>query len=160
MQIQDIMSKPAITCGIHDSLNTAARLMWEHDCGAIPIVDDDGRLAGIVTDRDICMATYTQGRAPQDIPVASVMTKDVRSCEPGDSLETAEGRMQEHQIRRLPVIDGGGQPIAFVSLNDITRAASRAESEARASIDHDVVDTLAAICAPRATPQVSAQAAE
>jgi CBS domain-containing protein len=56
MRIRDLMTKPAVTCSQDDSLNTAARLMWEHDCGTVPVLGDDGKVVGILTDRDICMA--------------------------------------------------------------------------------------------------------
>jgi CBS domain-containing protein len=74
------MNKPAVSCRPSDTLSVAAQAMWDHDCGAIPVANDDGRLVGIITDRDICMATYTKGRAPQTISVKEVMAKDVTSC--------------------------------------------------------------------------------
>lgn len=147
MRIEQIMSQPVLTCSIHDNLNTAAQLMWEHDCGAIPVADDEGRLVGIVTDRDICMATYTQGSAPQAISVSSAMAKEVRSCQPSDSIETVERLMRESQVRRIPIIDDENHPIGLVSLNDISREAARAKK--RNGVDREVVDTLAAICQPR-----------
>lgn len=147
MRIEQLMTKPAITCSTNDTLNTAAQLMWEHDCGAIPVVDEGGRLAGIVTDRDICMATYTRGSAPQAIPVTTAMSRDVCSCAVGDSVETAEQLMRERRIRRIPVVDEAGRPIGLLSLNDITRSAARAKK--RGDVDRGVVDTLAAICEPR-----------
>ena len=158
MQIDQIMSKPVFTCGINDNLNIAAQLMWEHDCGAIPVVNDEGRLVGIVTDRDICMATYTQGSSPQAIPVSTAMAKDVRSCQPDDSIETVEQLMRESQVRRIPVVDDEGRPIGLVSLNDITREAARGKK--RNGADREVVETLAAICQPRPREvQVSAPTA-
>ena len=110
VNIQDIMSKPAVTCGPHDTLNTAAQLMWDHDCGAVPVVDDAGSLVGIVTDRDICMAAYTNGSALHAIPVSTAMAQVVFSCQLSDSLEAAEQVMSSNQIRRVPVVDGDNRP--------------------------------------------------
>lgn len=147
MQTETIMSKPAVMCSVHDNLSVAAHLMWEHDCGAIPVVDDEGRLVGVVTDRDICMATYTQGQSPLAIGVAVAMAKQVWSCAPGDSIEAAEQLMRDKQIRRIPVVDDDGHPIGLLSLNDITRHACAAKK--RNGADRAVADTLAAICQPR-----------
>jgi CBS domain-containing protein len=148
MRVDQLMSKPVITCSIDDHLHSAAQLMWEHDCGAIPVVNPEGRLVGIVTDRDICMAAYTQGNAPQAIPVSTAMARDVRSCCAGDSVEVAEQLMREGQIRRIPIVDDEGHPIGLVSLHDITRKVARAKKRNGAP-DREVVNTLAAICEPR-----------
>ena len=67
MKVADSMTRDVRACSVHDSLNAAARVMWENDCGCVPIVDSQGRLVGIVTDRDICMATYTQGVPLEDV---------------------------------------------------------------------------------------------
>jgi predicted transcriptional regulator len=150
MRIDQIMSQPAITCRHDDTLNTAARLMWENDCGVLPVVDDDGRLVGMVTDRDICMSAYTQGKPLHELPVASTMAKRVFSCRPQDSVSTAEKSMSEAQIRRMPVVDDGNRPIGMLSLNDIARSA--ASSRTTNGITREVVQTLAAICEPRLRP--------
>jgi CBS-domain-containing membrane protein len=147
MEIQQIMSQPAITCRSTDTLDTAAHKMWDHDCGAIPVVDDDGRLVGMITDRDICMAAFTQGSPLHCIPVANAMASAVVACQADDSIESAEELMSERQIRRLPVIDGAGHPVGVLSLNDIARHAASARR--RNGGDREVVDTLAAICQPR-----------
>jgi CBS domain-containing protein len=147
MKIKDIMSHPVVTCPTSDTLDNAARLMWEFDCGLIPVVNDDGRLAGVLTDRDICMAAYTQGRPLRTIPVASAMAKQVVAIHADDSVETAEGVMRDNQIRRLPVVDQAGRPAGVVSMNDLARLAAHAK---RSDVDRELVQTLAAICQPRA----------
>ena len=145
MQVQDVMSSPVLCCSTDATLDVAARLMWEGDCGAIPVVDSAGRLAGIVTDRDICMACYTQGKAPRDIAVRSVMAEEVVTCRPNDSLETVERSLGQHQIRRAPVVDDTSRPVGVVSLNNLARHAATVND----GMDHGVVCTLAAIGEPR-----------
>lgn len=147
MRVERVMSKPAITCGKRETLNTAARLMWEHDCGAVPVVEHDGTVAGMITDRDICMAAYTQGKPLKAIPVSHVMADHVVSCHPGQSIAEAERLMAEKGIRRLPVVDSGGRPVGLLSINDVARhaAASRRGDHAQ----QEVAKTLAAICEPR-----------
>jgi CBS domain-containing protein len=147
VQIKDLMSHPAVTCPANSMLDQVARLMWEFDCGVIPVVNDEGRLAGVVTDRDICMAAYTQGRPVADIPVTTAMARGVVAGHVEDTVESAEARMREHQIRRLPVLDAENRPVGVVSMNDLARLAARAR---RSAVDRELVQTLAAICAPRA----------
>lgn len=147
MSIRDIMSQPAVTCQPIDSLNTAAQLMWEHDCGALPVIDDDGHVVGMITDRDICMAAYTQGGTLRDVPVAQAMAKEVFSCQAEDALADVEQLMSEKQIRRVPVVNGDSRPLGVVSLNDIARFAASARR--RNGIDREVIETLAAISRPR-----------
>jgi len=153
MQVQDVMSSPVLCCSTDATLEVAARLMWEGDCGAIPVVDSAGRLAGIVTDRDICMACYIQGRAPREIVVQSVMTEDVVTCRPEDSLEVVERSLSQHQVRRAPVVDDASRPVGVISLNNLARHAATVND----GMDHGVVCTLAAIGEPRRAFRAQAQ---
>lgn len=147
MRVQEIMTQPAVTCRPTDSLNEAAGLMWDYDCGVLPVVDDGGVVVGLVTDRDVCMAAYTQGERLGAIRVATAMSKKVFSCRPDDMLEAAERTMSERKVRRLPVIDGQGRPLGVLSLNDIARhAVSGTDDEA---LEHELSETLSAICEPR-----------
>jgi CBS domain-containing protein len=156
MNIQEIMSKPAITCRPSDTLNIAAQLMWEHDCGAIPVVNDDNCVVGMITDRDICIATYTRGSAPQAIQISDAMAKQVFSCHPDETLYAAERLMSDEQIRRIPVVDGDNHPVGLLSFNDIARYA--ASSRKKNGIDQHVTQTLAAICQPRPHAQAAREA--
>ncbi len=154
MRVREIMSSPVVTCPEDARLNDVARAMWERDCGSIPIVDRDGRLRGILTDRDICMAAYTQGRPIQEIPVSAVMASHVLVCHVDDSLEMAGQLMREGQVRRIPVIDNDGRPAGIVSVNDVTRAAA---DQRRSNVDREVVETMAAVGEPRFTPRRAGQ---
>jgi len=124
MRIGAIMAQPLRVCSAEDSLARAAQLMWDFDCGAVPVVGGDERLCGIITDRDICMAAYTKGVAPRSIRVGDVMSRHVHSCSAEDSLERAIARMAEAEVRRLPVVDRDGRPVGMVSLADIARSAT------------------------------------
>lgn len=144
MKVEQVMSRPVITCRPTDTLDTAAGLMWEGDCGALPVVDHDGIVVGVVTDRDICMAAYTAGKDLRSIPVSTAMAKIVIACLPTDELGNAEAIMSRGQVRRLPVVDGHARPIGIISMNDIARVASRLNRGAALAIA-----TMAAICEPR-----------
>jgi CBS domain-containing protein len=152
MNVQEIMSSPPATCRQEESLNSAARLMWERDCGAIPVTNQDGKVVGIVTDRDICMAAYTRGLPLQNIQLGEVMAKQVFSCHPSDPLDAAEALMQQKQVRRVPVVDGQGKAIGMLSLNDIARRAAASGN----GMQREVTQTLSAICQPRRAPRAAA----
>lgn len=146
MRIDEIMSHPVVTVPTSCMLDAAARLMWEFDCGIVPVVGGNGCLAGVITDRDICMAAYTQDKPLSAIPIASVMTKHVFSLRGTDTVETAEHLMRDNQVRRVTVIDAEHRPIGIVAMNDIARlTAPGTKTEA----DRDLVKTLAAIGKPR-----------
>jgi CBS domain-containing protein len=147
MRVREIMNKPAVSCRPTDTLSVAAQAMWEHDCGAIPVAGDDGRLVGIITDRDICMATYTQSRAPQMISVAGVMAKRVTSCHADESAGVAEGMMRDKQIRRVPIVDDDDRLIGMLSQSDLARNAASAPR--RNTVEKDFIHTMAAISQPR-----------
>jgi CBS domain-containing protein len=153
MHIKEIMTHPVVTCPVNSTLDQAARLMWEFDCGIIPVVGDNGRLAGVVTDRDICMAAYTQGRALSAIPVSTAMARQVVAVHGDEGIEQAEYLMRESQIRRLPVLDAENRPVGIISMNDLARLADRGH---RSKVDRELVQTLAAVSRPRADRHVHA----
>lgn len=155
MQIREIMSHPVVTCPADVTLQHAARLMWEYDCGIIPIVGDDGRLVGVVTDRDACMAAYTQGRPLSDIPIATAMAKNVVASRASESVEAVESLMKASQIRRVPIVDNEYRPVGIVSLNDLARLAARGR---RNGVDRQLVETLAAVSQPRGNAEPATQA--
>jgi CBS domain-containing protein len=150
MNVEQAMTKDVRVCGRSSSLNEAARIMWERDCGFVPVVEDDGsgRLVGVLTDRDLCMAVYTQGKRLSEIRAGEVMTRAVRSCHPGDSLEAVEGTMAAAQVRRLPVVDVSDHVVGVISLSDLARQVARAGRGARAA-QSDIGETLGAISRPR-----------
>ena len=146
MHIKDLMTHPVVTCPVDSTADLPARLMWDFDCGVIPLIDGDGRLAGVITDRDLCMAALTQGKPLSDIRTASAMAKDVVRCHPDDGVEAVEHQMRDHQIRRVPVVDAEGRPVGLVAMNDLARLASHAK---KSGVDRELVQTLAAVCRPR-----------
>jgi CBS-domain-containing membrane protein len=150
MKISQIMKTDVEACGVDDNLAAAASRMWDCDIGCLPVLDADGQLAGIVTDRDLCMAAFTRGERLQDIPVSIAMAKEVLSCSPDATLVEAEEVMRSGQVRRLPVIDSDGCLVGIVSLNDLAMLAEREIGRKNRDLSaQEVTATLAAICAPR-----------
>jgi CBS domain-containing protein len=152
MKIQEIMQRNVKACGLDDTLNTAARLMWDNDCGCVPVVtiDGNGAIVGMISDRDICMAAYTQGKCLSDIPVSVAMARSVLSCKPNDDLALAEAMMREARIHRIPVVDETGAVVGIVSLTDIARSAlSLGDGKVALGTQAEIARTLAAIREPR-----------
>lgn len=150
MVIAVLMSRAVATCKIDDRLDVAAKLMWDLDIGCVPVVDDQHHVIGIVTDRDICMAAFTQAKAPQQVFVHEAMAREVYSCLPDDSLTEAEEIMRKHRVRRLPVVDLDGHLVGLISLNDLARESVRQQTRVQKDLTpQDISATLAAICQPR-----------
>ncbi|MBX3463599.1 MAG: CBS domain-containing protein [Planctomycetes bacterium] len=122
------MSAPVHTCQPQSTLADAARLLWEHDCGLVPVVGRDGRVGATVTDRDICMAALLRGRRLDELRVAETMSKQVVTCSPDEDVQAAAERMVAQQVHRLPVVDADGKLQGILSLNDLALAG---EADAR-----------------------------
>lgn len=142
------MTQAIFTGETHASLEGIARVMWDHDCGYVPIVDDDEKLAGVVTDRDVAMAAYLQGKRLADIPVSEVMSQHVHACRPDSSVELAHEIMRSAEIRRLPVTDENGKLVGLVTWSDLLGAAQRvSDAAAAAALTRQVIETLGATSA-------------
>jgi len=148
MQVKDILTSNVKSCRKGESCREAARILWENDCGCVPVVDGEGKVIAMITDRDICMAAYFQGKPLHEIPVESAMSRELWICSPDDSLAAAERTLQTRQVRRLPVVDGSRRLRGVVSLNDIARALTPVGAAKNGTTSAEVSETLAAICRP------------
>lgn len=146
MRVRHVMTQPAVTCSSLDTLEVAAGLMWDHECGSLPVVED-GQVVGIVTDRDICMAAYAENRRLSDIPVVRAMASSlVAHCHPEDTLAQAETKLATYQVRRLPVVDDAGAVVGVLSLDDLARVAVEQRGSKRPAVkSREIVDTLASV---------------
>jgi CBS domain-containing protein len=142
MKVKDLMTTDVKTCSPDTTLAAAAHLMWEGDCGILPVVDD-GELVGVVTDRDMYIALATQNARASHLKVGAVATKKLATCAPEDDVQAALAIMKQALVRRLPVVGFGGKVMGILSLNDILLAAGAGKAVA----NEDVVETLQAICA-------------
>jgi len=126
-------------------LASAAKIMWDCDCGAVPVVDDDRKVMGMVTDRDICIAAATRAAVPSTIQVKEVMSREVAACKAEDDVRTALKIMKERRIRRLPVLDAEGRLAGMLSMNDLVM---RTDFRAGAAVPGELfLDTLKSISA-------------
>jgi CBS domain-containing protein len=144
MNVDAVMTKDLVSCRTTDSLTRAAQLMWERRCGCLPVLDETQRVVGVLTDRDISMAAYTQGRRLDDIAASIAMSRSVESCSPSTSIEEAEDLMMAYAIHRLMVIDSDGRLCGLVSLDDIARQAAAWDRKGEIDLER-VALTLAEI---------------
>jgi CBS domain-containing protein len=145
MKVKELMTADAKAIWLTQSLADAAKEMWEHDCGVLPIIKDGRKVVGMITDRDICMATAMRDKNPSSISVEEVMSSTVYAAEPEEDVEQALQTMREHQIRRLPVLNLEGELQGIVSMNDIMLRAKG--NGKKPKIDYgDLVKTYQAIC--------------
>jgi len=125
MKVEQIMNRNVKACRLQDSLNKAAQIMWEEPCGAVPVVDEQSRPVGFLTDRDICMAAYTQGKPLEALRVEMAMSRKVVLCRAEDDLGSAAQLMRQNRTRRLPVINPDGTLVGLLSLDDLACEAAR-----------------------------------
>jgi CBS domain-containing protein len=148
MRVQDLMQKDVKACKATDNVNAAAKLMWDFGCGTLPVLDKDQKVIGMITDRDICMAAYTQGKPLAGIPVASCMSKSIFASKPTDDLGAVEKLMQANGVRRIPVVSDQGTLVGIVSLDDLARRINGGKEEPHVS-EKEVAQTFAGICGCR-----------
>jgi CBS domain-containing protein len=151
MNASDLMTAAVRSCSCEDSLQRAAQIMWESDCGVVPVVDAEHHVVGMITDRDVCMAAYIRGIPLWKLPVTGVMARKIYAVGENDPVDTVEAHMRQAQVRRVPVVDGDGRLKGIVSMNDLVRHAHRSGARKGDGLNGDrIVQTLAAICQPRA----------
>jgi len=150
MEVKRMMVHDVKTCRPHDSLNAAAQIMWEHACGSVPVVDENSRPVGFLTDRDISMAAYTQGGPLQALRVENAMARKIIACGPEDEITSAAKIMRENGVRHLPVVDAEGKLVGVLSLDDLACESQRnLKGSTNHELAHLVADVYGSICAAR-----------
>jgi CBS domain-containing protein len=119
MKVKEIMTQSAVCCRPDTNVGAAVELMWVRNCGMLPIVGADGKLMGVVTDRDICVAMGTRNRLAGELAIGEIATRNVFTCRCEDEVHEALNTMSAKQVRRLPVVDEEGVPKGILSMDDI-----------------------------------------
>lgn len=119
MKISDVMTRQVCSVGVHESLVEAARKMRWASLSALPVVDA-GRLAGLITERDIVFRAVADGRVPQSVEIHEVMNRSTHSCTPDAYIADALLRMEELAVQHMPVVDPEGIVVGLVSYDDLT----------------------------------------
>jgi CBS domain-containing protein len=153
MKVRDIMTRDVVSCPKETDIGAAARLMRQGRFGTLPVIDAHGRLAGIITDRDIAMAAATRQRNASHIAVHEAMSPKVRTCFAEDDPGTALKQMEEARVRRLPVLDSDGRLTGIVSLDDLVQ---RALDQPGGVSSAAFINALTRICSqPTVEPEVN-----
>lgn len=124
MKVSDLMTVDPACCKPSDSVQDAARMMLDNDCGQVPVVGDEGQLVGVITDRDIACRCVAEGKS-NETRVADLMSRDIVTASPEDDVESCCAKMEKHQVRRLPVVDAQGCCCGMISQADVATGVSR-----------------------------------
>jgi predicted transcriptional regulator len=136
------MTSKVAACSPDTNLSAAAGLMWQYDCGVIPVIDGNQKVLGLITDRDICMAAAMSNRPASEIAVSEVISGEVFACAPEDEVSDALATMQRRQVLRLPVVDKDGALQGILSMNDIVLRAEDGRKSAGGGISYaEVINT-------------------
>jgi CBS domain-containing protein len=126
MQVKEIMTAAPVCCTKQTNVVDVARMMRDQDCGALPVVENDGvnqELIGMITDRDIVVRGLADGAEPSRLTAGDCMTMVVATVNPQTRLDECAKLMEEHQVRRVPVVENGGACCGIVSQADLARNA-------------------------------------
>jgi CBS domain-containing protein len=158
MKVEMLMTGDVACCETGASIREVADTMRETDRGAIPVVDRERRLVGIVTDRDLVVRLAAKASPGWDESVTTVMTPDPASCRPTESVHHALDVMKSGGVARLPVVDDDGVVVGILSIHDVVLGAQNVRAgQARVSYEQ-VMETLLALCAARVGAQSAVQA--
>jgi CBS domain-containing protein len=113
-----------------DAVTSAAEIMKIEDVGAVPVVDEGEKLAGIITDRDIVVQLIAEGKDPKTVKVEEVMSRNPVTCKPEDPIQNAMDYMAQNQVRRIPVVDSKGKVVGIISQADVATRVELPEKTA------------------------------
>ena len=121
MKIKEIMSRDPACCVLHDTAQTVAKILCDRNIGSMPVVADQQsrKLVGMITDRDLCCSVIAEGMDPKTTQIRTLLTLAPLTCRDGENIETCERLMQEHQVRRIPIVDAEDRVIGIVSQADL-----------------------------------------
>jgi CBS domain-containing protein len=129
MLVKEVMSRNLFYCVPSDTAQLAAKTMRTEGVGSLPVVSGPTyrKLEGIVTDRDLCCSVVADSKLAETTRIANIMTREPVTCTPENTLDACEKLMQQHQIRRLPVVDKQGNCVGMIAQADIALHASAAK---------------------------------
>lgn len=157
MKIEDVMTRRVVAARADTDLSHVARLMWDNDCGCVPVVDAEDRVVGILTDRDLCMSANFSGRALRELRAGGCMANQVVTCRASDAPAAVAKLMGASRIRRVPVTDESGRLVGLVSVGDLLCAAEGAPAKDKKAIQAALVEALTAISAHPSREEVAPQ---
>lgn len=146
MKVRDVMMKSPAACSPWTNLAAATELMWVHNCGMLPVVDENEKCLGVITDRDICIALGTRDRRASEITVGEVINGKLFYCAAEDEIRSALEIMRRNRVRRLPVLGKNGVLEGILSMDDVVLLAQIGPDGASAGLSgEDMVKTYQGI---------------
>ena len=149
VRVHELMTRQVATVQPGTCVEHAARVMEWCDCGALPVVGDNGVLVGVVTDRDITLRMVARGRDTRRSVVGECMTMRVFACYANESVTECMRQMAQHKVRRMPIVDERGRLVGIVSQGDLARHATR---DPRPGEQRALADVLGAVSQPTRAP--------
>jgi CBS domain-containing protein len=140
--VHHAMHGAVVSCGLDASVHDALGLMFAHNIGVLPIVDERRRVVGIATDRDLARAVYLAGRSPARIPMAEAMTTPAYTIGQHAPIRLAVSALRAHHIRRLPVVDDEERLVGLLSLDDLARELSDGPARKAADVTAALADIM------------------
>jgi len=144
MKVKDVMKTSVGFCSTEDSLMKAAEVMRHRDCGVVPIVDEDKKVVGMLTDRDLCLAVVARNRKASDVKTEELLRGKAIVCAADDEIEDALRKMRKYQVKRLAAIGSGGELVGILSVTDVLQLAAGKDKK----LKKKVYATLKAIFKP------------
>lgn len=142
MKARELMTAAPVCCSPDDSIQAVARMMRDHDCGSVPVVEE-GQVVGIITDRDLAIRAIADGMNG-GLRVRNIMTVAPECCSEDDDVKSVERVMSERQVRRVPIVNADGGVVGIIAQADLARAASEGSKVS----DQELTETVASISAP------------
>jgi CBS domain-containing protein len=142
MKVKKLMTTDAGYCSAEENLTKAVEIMWQRDCGAVPVVDGEMKPVGMITDRDIAIAASSKNRKPSQIKITEIISNKIFTCLETDDAEEALRKMRRAKIKRLPVVGEDGALVGVISITDLILKAPKLKKK--------VFSTVKAIGKPHA----------
>jgi CBS domain-containing protein len=159
MKVVDVMMRTAASCSREMNLGAAVEILWNRNCGILPVVDAEQKVIGVITDRDVCIALGTRNRLPGEITVGELASGKLCACRPQDDIRSALALIAEAKVRRLPVLTADGKLEGILSMDDIVSHAEARGKAANELSNDDVVETLKAVYRPHLPEVIKRNAA-
>jgi CBS domain-containing protein len=160
MKVKDVMMRTPVSCRPETNVGAAVEMMWVRNCGMLPVVNEDEKVIGVVTDRDICIALGTRNRLPGEITIAEVSPGKSFCCKGDDDVHAALGAMAKAKVRRLPVINDQGKLEGILSMDDVVRHAEAGTRGRTSELSYDdTMETLKRVYQPQFPVSVKEKAA-
>lgn len=144
MLVNELSTRNVVSCLPETDLASVASLLWDHDCGILPVVDSNRNVIGVLTDRDICMALATRDRLASQLSARDVMSANVHTIHETDTTSAALKTMRLNRVRRLPITAEDGRLKGILSMNDLI-LASKADKSGSPTYE-EVVTAMKGIC--------------